>query len=45
VFLKIEIEDFYLQKHARPDRFIQKASFERSEKQPVVDNAQIIYKK
>jgi hypothetical protein len=32
-----EKSKLFLQKRARPDRFSKRASFERSEKQPVVD--------
>jgi hypothetical protein len=31
----------FLQKHARPDRFSDRAYFERSEKQPVVNRSAI----
>jgi biopolymer transport protein ExbD len=34
-FLNKKIEDFLLQKNARPDRFLPRTSFERCEKQPV----------
>jgi hypothetical protein len=35
VFEKIK---YFFKKQQRPDRFLQRASFEHSEKQPVVDN-------
>jgi hypothetical protein len=44
VFLKIKIEDFYLQKYARTLKKPLRPPFERSEKQGV-RNAPFIYKK
>jgi acetylornithine deacetylase len=42
VFFKIKIFDFYLKKHARSNRFFQRAIFERSEKEPVIKNVPMI---